>query len=185
MKKGLHIIVLFLGIFHLPCYAQFDSLNVTVSPESCGMGTAVITLKNSAINCFFNWNDGGSGHERSGLKAGIYLVTIVDASSGADTNIRIEITKTWCEVNVPITFSPNGDGINDELGISNTSLYPNFLFQVFNRWGQIVHEQKKEFKSWDGTSHGLKLPDDAYYYIFFYDADKKDEYKNGSITMLR
>lgn len=166
-------------------YAQFDSIRVIyVRPESCGLGSVYLENSHSG-NYFYNWNDGGTGSIRNDLKAGKYLLNIVDGASGADTTLTFEIQKTWCKVTIPITFSPNNDGINDSFSVNGASLYPNFLLQIFNRWGQIVYEQQKEPKPWDGTSHGFKLPDDAYYYVFFYDQDKKDAYESGSVTIMR
>lgn len=67
--------------------------------------------------------------------------------------------------NIPNTFTPNNDGINDTWVIENLSDYPNVRVQVFNRYGQIVFESIGYSSPWDGTMKGKTLPFGTYYYI--------------------
>lgn len=71
----------------------------------------------------------------------------------------------------------NGDGKNDELVIEGAEKYPNYIFVVYNRWGNEVHRSSAQNRrnpinphSWDitATSQGGKdkVPPGAYYYIF-------------------
>ena len=67
--------------------------------------------------------------------------------------------------NIPNTFTPNNDGINDTWIIDQLSDYPNVRVQVFNRYGQLVFESKGYTKPWDGTMNGKSLPFGTYYYV--------------------
>ncbi|NAS32510.1 DUF11 domain-containing protein [Flavobacteriaceae bacterium R38] len=69
-------------------------------------------------------------------------------------------------------FSPNGDGVNDFFQIDCISRFPNNKLEVYNRWGNIVFEQRNYDNTWDGTSNGRatintdrQLPVGTYYYI--------------------
>ncbi|PWL39515.1 hypothetical protein DKG77_01375 [Flagellimonas aquimarina] len=69
-------------------------------------------------------------------------------------------------------FSPNGDGVNEFFKIDCISRYPNNVLQVYNRWGNIVYEQRSYNNDWDGTSTGRAtvqkgdlLPVGTYYYV--------------------
>ncbi len=69
-------------------------------------------------------------------------------------------------------FSPNGDGVNEFFKIDCITRYPNNLLQVYNRWGNIVYEQRSYNNDWDGTSTGRAtvqkgdlLPVGTYYYV--------------------
>ena len=69
-------------------------------------------------------------------------------------------------------FSPNGDGVNETFTIDCISRYPNNVLKVFNRWGNIVFEQRSYNNNWDGTSNGRatvqkgqQLPVGTYYYV--------------------
>ncbi len=72
---------------------------------------------------------------------------------------------------VPV-FTPNGDGINDEMIIKTRSL-ESLDFQVFNRWGKLVHSFRKsgyipadaELAAWDGRVGGKMVPAGVYYYV--------------------
>jgi gliding motility-associated-like protein len=67
--------------------------------------------------------------------------------------------------NIPNTFTPNNDGINDTWIIEHLADYPNVRMQVFNRYGQLVFESKGYTKPWDGTMNGKSLPFGTYYYV--------------------
>ena len=62
-------------------------------------------------------------------------------------------------------FSPNGDGINDTFTIEGIEDFPNNELKIFNRWGNIVFEQKGYKGQWDGTWNNQLLPDGTYFYL--------------------
>lgn len=152
---------------------------------ACSKGAINLSTQNATDPVYFNWNDGATGPVRAGLDPGKYFVTVQDAT-GYDTTVSVEIVNDTCIVSVPLVFTPNGDGINDELSVSNTSHFPNYQFQIFNRWGQVVHSQEgPDFKSWDGKWLNVSLPPDAYYYVFIYDKNHKSIVKTGSISIVK
>ena len=128
---------------------------------------------------------------QSRLDSGQYWVEVTISSPGdslpvvTDTTLYFTIAKETCPVGVPLHFSPNGDGYNDELQLSNIGRYPQFDLQIFNRWGQLVHRQRNSYTPWTGEWAGIKVPDGTYYYILFYDASDKKNLQKGDITILR
>jgi gliding motility-associated-like protein len=68
---------------------------------------------------------------------------------------------------VPTLFTPNGDGINDELIVPclETSKYPNNKIIIFNEWGAVIYTKSPYENDWDGTYHGESLPVGTYFYI--------------------
>ena len=66
---------------------------------------------------------------------------------------------------IPNTFSPNGDGINDQWRIDFLNDYADSRVQVFTRAGKLVFSSKGYNTKWDGTLKGTPLPFDTYYYI--------------------
>jgi gliding motility-associated-like protein len=74
-------------------------------------------------------------------------------------------------LNIPTGFSPNGDGVNDYFFIENIERYPNALFKVFNRWGNLVYEKQNYDNSWNGDSNskiitiGEVLTNGTYFYV--------------------
>ena len=59
-------------------------------------------------------------------------------------------------------FTPNGDGANDTWMINGLDAVVDV--SVYNRWGNLVYEQKNYQNNWDGTNEGEPLPDGTYYY---------------------
>ena len=65
---------------------------------------------------------------------------------------------------VPNTFTPNGDGANDEFRVVYCSL-KEFHIWVYNRWGHLVYESSDPAKGWDGNINGKPAAVGAYYYV--------------------
>ncbi len=68
---------------------------------------------------------------------------------------------------IPTFFTPNEDGINDELLIPclETSRYPDNRIIIFNEWGDAVFTASPYENNWDGTVSGESLPVGTYFYI--------------------
>jgi gliding motility-associated-like protein len=95
-------------------------------------------------------------------------------------------------VQVAPAFTPNGDGVNDILVIRTRSLQ-SLDFQVFNRWGRIVHKFSKsgyvpadsELAAWDGKVNGKLATPGVYFYVV--DAVGRDgerRRKKGFVQMI-
>lgn len=98
------------------------------------------------------------------------LNAISETGCVASDSIFVEVKKVR-NVYIPNAFSPNSDGINDYFTIFGS--IPNIQqieqFQVFNRWGGVVFEQKSFFPNelsmgWNGKVGGEKMPTGVYTY---------------------
>lgn len=89
---------------------------------------------------------------------------------------------------IPNTFSPNGDGINDTWDILGIENFPDCSIQIFTRWGQIVYQAtgySKE-KRWDGRSKsGKELASGAYYYVINLRDDAYEQPIKGTVSLIR
>jgi gliding motility-associated-like protein len=85
--------------------------------------------------------------------------------------------------NIPNTFSPNGDGINEKWIIEYLSTYPNCRVKVFTRQGQLVFESQGYKVPWNGTMNGKALPVDTYYYIIEPENGRKP--LTGYVTIVK
>ena len=72
-----------------------------------------------------------------------------------------------CTAIIPNVFTPNADGMNDLLGISDPSCITEMRWEIFNRWGQPVFFSSDPSMTWNGTGKGGEvLSEGVYYYAF-------------------
>jgi gliding motility-associated-like protein len=95
-------------------------------------------------------------------------------------NVVVKVVDTY---NVPNTFSPNGDGINDLWNLKLLTSYENSLVEIFNRYGQIVYAMVGYKVPFDGNFEGKPLPVGTYYYVIRPRNGKKNI--TGSLTIIR
>jgi gliding motility-associated-like protein len=110
------------------------------------------------------WSNGSTDEDLYGLTAGTYTIEVYD-ENGCYATASIILTEPL-ELDLPTAFSPNGDNYNDLYVIHGIEAYPDNIFQVFNRWGNLVFEAKEYNNTWNGKSNvGGILPDGVYFVI--------------------
>lgn len=121
-----------------------------------------------------------------------YRLILVDSN---DCQIQDELTIEVFsdpQVYIPNVFSPNGDQINDFLGIEVTHEIRRIKeFSIFDRWGNLVFS-KKDFDSrnekliWDGSFNGQKMMPAVFVYSLVAELDNGGTKKfSGEVTLLR
>ncbi|MGZ3861632.1 MAG: T9SS type B sorting domain-containing protein [Bacteroidia bacterium] len=161
--------------------------SASVYQTDCHLSSAKINVSGGVPPYTYHWSNGAIGDSVGSLSDGNYTVHVIDSDNTVttpdiDVTFKVEVS---CKVAWSAKFSPNGDGINDTWAISRVEEYPDFLLQIFDRWGQVVHEARKIFIPWDGTHLGIKVPDGTYYVLFFYDEGKLSKPEKGSLTIVR
>ncbi|NCC86953.1 MAG: T9SS type B sorting domain-containing protein [Clostridia bacterium] len=129
------------------------------------------------------WSNGESTESISNLSPGEYSLSITDIYGCESSETSLVATNEIPCLNIPNTFSPNADGINDTWVINNIELYPDSFMKVFNKWGTIVFESQSYPESWDGTFNGNPLPAGTYYYILSF--TNSLETIKGTITIIK
>ncbi|MDP1800111.1 MAG: gliding motility-associated C-terminal domain-containing protein [Bacteroidota bacterium] len=163
--------------------------------EQCSKGAAglqIDIIKTTDI-LTIDWSNGQSNvFSINNLDKGDYSVRVIIKAqpdtvllTKIDTTITFMIEKVECPVVVSNHFTPNDDNYNDRLQIYNIEKYPKFALYIYNKWGQQVHSQKENYIPWDGTWNGIKVLDQTYYYVFYYDGGDKSKVLKGDITILR
>ena len=79
-------------------------------------------------------------------------------------SVQFDISVSESMLTVPNTFTPNGDGTNDEFRVVYRSI-KEFHIWVYNRWGKLVYKSSDPAKGWDGTINGRPATSGAYYYV--------------------
>lgn len=87
---------------------------------------------------------------------------------------------------LPTAFTPNGDGLNDDVRPYLVGMKSLKSFSVFNRWGNLVFLSKREGEAWNGKSNGVNQDNGVYVWILeFYTNDNKLVTEKGTITIIR
>jgi len=93
-----------------------------------------------------------------------YTLTVTN-KYGCSVSDQVTIKVLQAPV-IPNTFTPNGDGINDNWVIKYLDSYSGCTVDVFNRNGQKVYTSVNYSSTgWDGRFKGKDLPVGVYYYI--------------------
>ena len=87
---------------------------------------------------------------------------------------------------VPTSFTPNGDGKNDEFIIGGLSAATTFTMSIYNRWGEKVFETTDPSKGWDGTFQEQFVQEGVYAYtihVLYFNGIRRSF--QGQVTLLR
>ena len=89
----------------------------------------------------------------------------------------------------PNTFSPNGDGKNEEfipkgIGLKDVE----FEMYIYDRWGDLIYETTDIKKPWDGTANKgqMEAQEDVYVWLVYTkEANRKKHQYVGHVTLIR
>jgi gliding motility-associated-like protein len=93
-----------------------------------------------------------------------------------------------CKIDIVMAnvFTPNGDGINDEIKPILLGIDKFICFKVFNRWGNKVFETTERDKGWDGTYKESNQGIETFPWLAEgYDRDGNLIKRTGMVTLLR
>lgn len=89
-------------------------------------------------------------------------------------------------VHVPNAFSPNYDGLNDNLQYFVGYDIDRFKLLIIDRWGEIVFSTSSTTEYWDGTFKGKLVNSGIYTYVVEYTTTEGIYKKeSGNITVIR
>jgi gliding motility-associated-like protein len=184
----------------------FPSADFKFNPDPVSVASRQVNLRNESTGgSAFEWtvyND-RLGNEVAAeysiedpvhptpTEEGEYLIHLLTTSIHGCTDETEKIMTVIGEmlINVPNSFTPNGDGINDTFEpIIFGALAEDFVFIIFNKWGEVLYESKDVTnKTWDGRYRGDFVKDDQY--VFKVVAKSKYteriEEVEGSIRLLK
>lgn len=124
--------------------------------------------------------------------SGTFAISIVD-SFGCVARDEIQIFVTAeARVFVPNVFSPNGDGVNDDLLISfHSGVQTVHQFRIFDRWGNQVHgaqgvDPTDPALIWNGRFEGEEVNPGVFGYILEVELiNGRRQFLSADITLVR
>ena len=162
------------------CYIPTDKLTIQIlPPPTIDAGGTVFVLKGHTLtlepkvsdeNVTYSWSpdvDISSTTVKNPVITGsidrTYKVVITDSRGCvAQDEVKVVVSP---EIVIPNTFTPNGDGVNDQWNIQGLVAYQQASVDVFDRYGQKVFHSIGYGAAWDGTFKNKQVPYGVYYYI--------------------
>jgi gliding motility-associated-like protein len=132
------------------------------------------------------WFDGDSTSFKIFTEAGIYLLEAEDENGCRGTDsIRLEDQCTD-DLLMPNAFTPNGDGLNDELVPVIIHTMTEYHLKIFDRWGMLVFQSVNPQTGWDGFANGTRGEMGTYVWVVDYTlVSGEKKIASGNVTMLR
>ena len=165
-----------------------SSLNLTAAATG-GTGAYAYTWTPSLTT---NYSiTGGASAVFNAIKEGVvnikYQVKDVNDCLTQSANFEITIAPAVIIFDLPNAFTPNGDGMNDELKvISNAGVTSLTSLKIFSRSGNLVFQSQDLSRGWDGRYNGNMMPIDIYYWTAVYvDRNGATNTKTSTVLLLK
>ena len=172
--------------------------SIPLSLES--LGTSVAFTDNSIGASSWNWDFGDmidSANNSSSTvnpdhtysEAGAYCVTLTVSNNAGciDTSQQCLVIKPKFTFYIPNSFSPNGDGFNDDFYCK--SEYCNqFEMIIYDRWGHVIFSSKDINEHWNGRVYkgSTIAKQDVYVYVVMVTDKNNELYQlTGNVTLVR
>ncbi|MDA8693129.1 gliding motility-associated C-terminal domain-containing protein [Saprospiraceae bacterium] len=122
-----------------------------------------------------------------------YTITVID-ELGCEivTEVFVRVTEPEVivepiSVYIPNTFSPTAsDGVNNVFKPLTSSDIEFIVesFIIYDRWGNIVHEESGILEGWDGFINSTEAVSGVYVYTLNYRDNDREELRSGSVTII-
>jgi gliding motility-associated-like protein len=121
-----------------------------------------------------------------GFNQQLYKIEITNNNGCITTDTLFVNTFKKIAIYVPTIFSPNGDGLNDYLKPVLAGFVKVNYFRIFDRWGKMIFETKKDTPGWDGTINGIVQETQSIVWMLeAIDIDGQVHQKTGTTVLFR
>jgi len=162
----------------------------TNAPELAFEDQVYTFINNSSGGPFFSWSISNEGPYLDSIfqwtfnEPGDYIVTLFVSNNYGCIDTAQKKISIVEGLLFPNSFSPNDDGINDELSFTNSGLQ-NFSVVIFDRWGTIVFETTFPKLNWNGRdAAGELLPAGTYFYVLKASSSENKYENRGAISLF-
>ncbi|MEO8770789.1 MAG: LamG-like jellyroll fold domain-containing protein [Ferruginibacter sp.] len=115
----------------------------------------------------------------------IVVGTDMNGCKNKDTVIVRRKGGKYFGFNVPNSFTPNRDGLNDCWGVTYWGETKNFHLMIFNRWGEKVFETHTVSECWDGNYKGNPSSIGNYVYYLSGETLCGNVTRKGNLLLIR
>lgn len=146
----------------------FDPLKPNLGTDTTICDNTTLVLRADVPAEAYRWQDGSRGSSFEVTSPGLYTLSTFEGPCSVSNSINIAFRScTVFKAFLPNAFSPNGDGINDDFRpfLPTDVEVLDYMFRVFDRWGNLVFETNQTEVAWDGTFRGSALPQGVFVYF--------------------
>jgi len=191
------------------CFADTAHTEIKIDPlPTVNAGPDVITLAGAELNLnatgsgdivSWNWQPAtylscsNCASPKSNPRSDItYVVEVAtDHNCKAKDSLSIHLVCKASQFNVPSSFTPNGDMLNDYFQINGKGIKLIKHFIIFGRWGEKVFEKtnmppNNRSAAWDGTYRNQPLVTGTYVFMVEVICDTGESFSyKGTVTLIR
>lgn len=189
------------GIGSSYCSAVSNAITLTTLPAArvdlgpdttlCRGRTLTLTVPNpDPSGSTYVWEDGSMDKIRMLSEDGVYwLETRFNDCSYRDSVVVSFPVCTPSMFYVPGGFTPNGDGINDQLAVYHGE-YVSFELKIYDRWGNVIFVSQRPEERWDGNYLNQPCMEGKYAWIIEFNVmdrngNPQTYRQRGSVLLIR
>jgi gliding motility-associated-like protein len=115
-----------------------------------------------------------------------YTITLTTRSGCVTVDTQLVKINKNIVIYVPNSFTPNQDGLNDQLRPFMIGIKSLTWFKIFNRWGELVFQTSNSSTGWDGRSKGMPLQMQTFVWMLEgTGVDNQKHQAKGSTVLIR
>jgi gliding motility-associated-like protein len=174
----------------------------TFGPQPTTIVSSLITFTNTSVNASsYYWDFGYNGENSTDVNPTFYYPDSVPGSyvvcltatngSGCDSTVcQTVIIDDEFLLYVPNSFTPNGDGLNDEFR-AHVNAYDatSFEMRIFDRWGEELFVSNFPSVGWNGHAKGSSTVAQTDIYVWTIKVKdsltKEEKVYKGHVTLLK
>ena len=132
------------------------------------------------------WQDQSTDKKHMANKPGLYTVTTANACGTYSDSFNLKWRDCNCYVYIPNSFAPGIQPKNDSFKAILSCMPTGFLFNIYNRWGELIYSSTNVSNGWDGTFKNEPCMAGVYLYVIKakFTNSPWEQYQ-GTVTLLR
>jgi len=144
-----------------------------------------ITLTSEFANTFL-WSNGSNSSTIDVNTAGLYWLQLNNGTCFTRDSISISTELCDIVIELPNSFTPNGDGFNDVFIPKEIQGIANATLRILNRWGSEIFFTENLSQGWNGTFNNKSCTDGTYFWTIEYLNTAGEKIgKAGFLTLMR
>jgi gliding motility-associated-like protein len=144
---------------------------------------------NVDLPVFVEWDNGERGNTIMVNQAGSYIARIISDCDETIQEFLVRNTECLVEVMNANIFSPNNDGINDEVEWTFTSFVPfEGTLYLYDRFGNLIFQEYDNDRiSWDGKIDDQFLTSQVFTWVYVYRSNQDGQNRSvaGDLTLVK